>query len=93
MSSASPRRRSSGPWAFKSSRGARFISERGRRLAPPAGDTMEKDMKKGKPESGKRKTARAKDLPARPRSAAAVKGGGINRIVVIDGKIAAKVTP
>ena len=54
---------------------------------------MEKDMKKGKPESGKRKTARAKDLPARPRSAAAVKGGGINRIVVIDGKIAAKVTP
>ena len=94
MSSAGPRRRSSEPWAFKSSRGARFTSERGRRLAPPAGDAMEKDMKKGKSESRKRKTTSVKDLAARPKGAARMKGGGmgINRVVVTDGKINARIT-
>jgi hypothetical protein len=53
---------------------------------------MEKDMKKRKPDSRNRKTTRAKDLPARPGGAAGVKGGGINRIVVTDGKISAKIT-
>ncbi len=50
-------------------------------------------MNKARPESRIRNTTSVKDLAARPKRAVGVKGGGINRIVVTDGKISASFKP